>query len=444
MSATLAPPQGLLHCKRRNRTVLFLTLAGGMVLIAACTAVVRWAQIVTKEANAPAWGSSIYSLLAMILIAIVFGCAALAQPARQDDSATPAQRAASQVWLLFAVLILIHCFVALLFNRAIPGSSIDTFTFQRDACNSVLHGIDPYGTTQANLYDPSHTALFFGPGMVVNGRVQVGFQYPPLTLLWTMPGYLLGDVRYSYIFAVVLSAFLTLAICPDKRGLAIASVLLLSPLTWLVENRCWTEPLVLMGLSATVFAAVKKRWWLPIALGLFLATKQYNVLVLPLIGCFVRPFAWKAYWKLTGQSIAVAFLTVLPFAGWNLRGLWHDLVLFHLAQPFRQDAVSFAVPFPFILKVSPFLLLAFMACALRSQMRKTALFAAAYGLSLLVFVSTNKQAFANYYFLIAQTLFLAAAVLYGETQEQQNGDACGYRSGPSGPMDEGTVESRRT
>jgi hypothetical protein len=258
-------------------------------------------------------------------------------------------------------------------------------------------------------------ALFYGPGMVVNGRVQVGFQYPPLTLLWVLLGYLLGDVRIGYIFAVIISALFSFAICPNKRGLWIVSVLLLSPLTFSVEYLCWTEPLVLLALSATVYAALRKRWRLPVALGLFLATKQYNFLALPFIGYFVHPFQWKGYWKLTGWSLAVAVTTVLPFAVWNFRGLWHDLVLFHLAQPFRQDALSFAVPFPFMLKIGPVLLVAFIAWAIRSGMRNAAMFAAAYGVSLLLFFPTSKQAFANYYFLIAQAFFLAVAAMPGNS-----------------------------
>jgi hypothetical protein len=274
-----------------------------------------------------------------------------------------------------------------------------------------LQGVDPYGTTQANIYNPSDTALFYGPGMVANGRVQVGFQYPPLTLLWVLPGYLLGDVRYSYILAVVISALFLFALRPNAKGLWIDSVLLFSPLTLFVESQCWTEPLVLMALSMAVYVAVKKRWWLPIALGLFLATKQYNFLALPFIGCFVSPFHWKAYWRLTGLSLAVGAATVLPFAFWSIQGLWHDVVLFHLAQPFRQDAMSFAVPFPFMLKVGPVLLVAFIAWATRSRPRNAAMFAAGYGVSLLLFVLTSKQAFANYYFLIAQALFLAVAAM---------------------------------
>ena len=401
------------------------------MILATCTAFVLWARIVTKSATHPIWGLSIYAPLGMMLIAVALGCAALAQPVQQGNAAQPAHRHASQVWLFFTVLILFHSCVAFFFNRAIPGNSVDTFAFQRDACKSLLQGIDPYGTTQANIYDSLRTTLFYGPGMVVNGRVRVGFQYPPLTLLWALPGYMLGDVRYSYILAVAISALFALAICPDRRGIAVVSVLLLSPLTWLVENRCCTEPLVLMMLSATLYAAVKKRWWLPIALGLFLAAKQYNFLALPLIGYFVSPFQWKQYWKLTGLSVAVGAATALPFVFWNPRGLWHDMVLFHLAQPFRPDAVSFAVPFPVMMKIGPLLLLAFVVWAVQSRRRNTAMFAAAYAIALLIFVSTSKQAFANYYFLIAEALLLSVAALPGSTMKSRSPDTAKRRVTPA-------------
>jgi hypothetical protein len=257
------------------------------------------------------------------------------------------------------------------------------------------------------------SALFYGPGTVINGRVQVGFQYPPLTLLWALPGYLLGDVRYSYIIAVIVSAIFSFAICPNLRGLWIISILLLSPLTFLVENRCWTEPLVLLTLSATVYAATKKRWWLPIALGLFLATKQYNFLALPFIGYFVQPFHWKAYWKLAGLSLIVGTATVLPFVFWDFQGIWRDLVLFQLAQPFRPDGVSFAVLFPLMIKIGPLAVLAFIMWATGARRRNQAMFSAAYGVALLLFVATSKQAMTNYFFLIAQAFFLTVAVLAG-------------------------------
>lgn len=413
MSATGMTPNGAQCSKQARQSAILLACAGGLVIVGAFAAMVLWIETVVQNADAITRGSSIYALLCVVLVAIVLSIASVARLDGNVGSASSIQGGARGFWPILAVLILIHVSFTFLLNRSVTGNTVDTFTFQRDACKGLLHGTDPFGTTQVNIHDSFHTALFYGPGMVVNGRVQVGFQYPPLTLLWALPGYLTGDVRYSYIFAIIISALFSFAICPGVRGLWIVSILLFSPLTFLVENRCWTEPLVLMTLSATVYAAVKRRWWLPVALGLFLATKQYNFLALPFIGYFVHPFQWKAYWKLTGLSLIVGLATVLPFAFWNLRGVWHDLVLFQLAQPFRQDGLSFAVPFPLMTKIGPLAVAAFIIWATRAGKRNPAMFSAAYGVALLLFVSTSKQGMANYYFLIAQAFFLAVAALPG-------------------------------
>jgi hypothetical protein len=363
------------------------------------------------------WGSSLVAGLIMIFLAIMFGIGAMARSNEirynEEEEAEGAvgglsRNGSRRMWLILAGLILVHGVAAFVVVRHwLPV--IDTYTFQRDACWNLLHGIDPFGATQADIYGSRYN--FYGPGMVVDGRVQVGLQYPPLTLFWALPGYLLGDVRYAYIIAVMISACFVFAMVPNSRSLYIAALLLLNPLTFFVEVMCWTEPLVVMTLSATLYAAVKRRWWLPIALGLFLASKQYNVLALPFVAGLIRPFQWRSYLKLISWASAVATATILPFAIWSFRGLWHDLVLFHLAQPFRPQSLSVAVLYPIVLKIGPVLLLVFIVWGARRGMRNPAMFAAAYATSLLLLFSTSRQAFCNYYFLIAQAFLLGAAAL---------------------------------
>ncbi len=363
------------------------------------------------------FGESTTPALIFVLVAILLSMGGIArsspearisQPSGEESAIGPAAGGSRRLWLIFVALILAHGLTAVILAKNwVP--LIDTLTFQRDVCSSLAHGIDPFVTTHADIYGSRYP--FYSPEVVLNGRVQVGFQYPPLTFLCIFPGYLLGDVRYGYIFAVLMSAWFTFAMFPNLRSLCICGLLLLNPLTFYVEMKGWTEPLVLMTLCATLYAAVKKRRWFPVALGLFLASKQYNIVVLPLVACLIHPFRWKSYAKTVGWALVVAAVTMLPFAIWNFRALWHDLVLFHLAQPFRQDALSFAVAYPWFLKVGPVLVLTFAAWAARAGMRSTAMFAAGYGTCLLLFFSTGKQAFCNYYFLIAQAFLLAAAAL---------------------------------
>ena len=341
--------------------------------------------------------------------AIVMSVAGLLQARRSwfvRATSAAARLPLRKLW--FAALVL-HAITAICMERAVTGTDIDTYTFQREACSRFLHGIDPYGGTEENIYSPADSARFYGPDVVKDGRVQVGLQYPPLTLWWVLPGYLLGDVRYSYVLAVMLAAWLLFKL--GDSGAWVSLALLVNPLTFYIENRCYTEPLALLMLCATVYAAVKQRTWLFLVLGLFLASKQYNFLALPLLGFLLPKFSWNGLLKLTGKAVAVAVATVLPFAAWNVKALAHDTVWFHLAQPFRPDAVSFAVVWPVLLKVGPILWMALLGWMVYRAPKLPALFAGGFGVALLIFIATGKQAFANYYFLIGYALLLASAAL---------------------------------
>lgn len=353
--------------------------------------------------------------LVLIAAAILMGCSKLATVGSGLAPTSVAASGAKSAWMVWAVaaLVLLHYGMAWAFVRSTP-TGIDCYVFQRDAVNDLIHGVDPYGRTRPGSNNAYFTAKFYTPETESNGRVLVGLQYPPVTFLCALPGSLMGDVRYGYILAIGLSAIFLFAAMPDGRGLSLAVVLLLNPITFMVEALSWTEPLVWMLLCATFYAALKRPKWLALPLGLFLASKQYNLLALPLLGYWLRPFEWRAYWRLVSGPLAVAGATLLPFALWNRRGLWHDLVWFHLAQPARHDAISFAVVFPLALKMGMLIVLGFIAWALSCTTRGVTLFPAVYAMAMLLFVSTSKQAFANYYFLIAQCFLLAGAALWPE------------------------------
>ena len=405
---------------RKRWPPAFLLACAGSVVIAAAFA----GQLLSKAAAAEVYRPSAFEarlliLLGTLSLATALATAALVRPASGNLSQDRVEDAGKFFWLAFALLVAAHLLLTSLIVHLGTAPHIDVYTFQKDACGNLLRGIDPFGATQADIYNARESLLNYAPGLVVGGRVLEGFQYTPLTLLWALPGYLLGDVRISYIFAVIVSAWILFALRPGYRGLGIVSVLLFSPLTFLVEFWCFTEPLVYVTLCVAIYAAVKKRWWLPIALGLFLASKQYNLLALPLIAYFVGPFQSKAYWKLLGLSLTLAAATILPFAVWDPRALWHDMILFHLRQPYRLDSLSFAVPLPWIMKVGPLLVLAFVVWAARAGNRSAATFPAAYGVVLLLFFLTSKQAFPNYYFLAGQAFFLAVVALPPTRQGQK-------------------------
>ena len=219
---------------------------------------------------------------------------------------------------------------------------IDVTIMENDSVHALLHGVDPYerNTTHQDLYTPQQA--IYGPGLEVNGRVRVGFPYPPLTILWILPGYLLGDVRYSFLIAVVLTAVIVFYIEPGLNGLVAAILLLFIPDTPYILSYGWTEPLMVMTLAATVLAARRAPKWLPVALGLFFASKQYSFLAVPLAAMLIPRFSWKAYLSMLARAVAVAALVTVPFLLWDPRGFWWSLVGFRLATPLRLDALSFS------------------------------------------------------------------------------------------------------
>jgi hypothetical protein len=353
--------------------------------------------------------------LLLIAMAIVLGVAGLAFANPENSAEARISRGFQYRWVLLVLMALHGLIVVHLIRSPLPR--IDTFSLQREATAMLLHGHDPYGTSHANLYTAEETRRFYGPGEVINGRIQIGMPYPPVTFLCLVPGYLIGDIRYGFLAAIFVSAIFIFGLFPDVRGLSLAAVVLLAPVTYLVEYACWTEPLLWMLLCATVYTAVKRPRWLPLALGLFLATKQYNFLALPFVGFLLRPFSWKGYWKLLAQSLGVALATVLPFAIWNFSGEWHDLIrnLFAGA-PVRVDALSFAIRFPVYAKIGKLLLLAFAVWAVRRWNQHTGMFAAAYGMALMLFFSSSQLAYLNYYFLITFALWLTAASIWPARQ----------------------------
>ena len=359
------------------------------------------------------FGMGTYSPAALVLVGLaVLACGwALSPPTSAVSS--PAATAGRRMWLALVLIFLLHIGLGLAILRSTPPERVDVYLFQRDAAAALLHGINPYGITHQNLYG-RESWFFYGPGVVKDGRVDFGFQYPPLSLLAILPGYLLGDLRYTYIVALVLTAALLLRIRFDRVTLIAVALLLLSPVTFYVLSRGWTEPLVLLMLCWTCLAALRRSRWLGVALGLFFASKQYTVLAIPLAALLLPRFAWKSYLRLLAASLLFAAAVTVPFALWNFHDFWRDVVTWQLIQPFRPDALSFSVLAARIglPRISQVVVIIATAAAtvwsLLRMHRQTHSFAGGFALVTLIFFCLNKQAFVNYYFLVIGAVLLAA------------------------------------
>jgi hypothetical protein len=298
-------------------------------------------------------------------------------------------------------------------------SRIDVYAWQQRASAALKNGLNPY---EVQLSNPYATTEFYGPGVVdKNGYLTYGFPYPPLNLFLTFPSFLLlGDVRYAQAFAIALTMVLMSFARPEKGrvGPLAAVMFLLTPCVFLIVWAAWTEPILLLTFSLSMFCACRWRKGLPWALGLFFATKQYAFVALPLLPLLVQgPNQWKQLRSMLLKAGFVVALINLPFLVWNIREFTRAVVLYQIVQPFRIDALSYPAWIYFLTGDKLPIWIAFLALlvgiviALRYSPRSPAGFAGAVTLVGLLFFSFAKQAFANYYyFVIGAACWAVAAV----------------------------------
>ena len=349
---------------------------------------------------------------------------------------------------LAGILLGLFWIVASVSIHSAPTPRIDVLMFQQVGAESLLQGQNPYTPRYPNLYGAD--TRFYGPGVVDAGnRLTVGLPYPPLSLLLSLPGYVLGgDSRYADITAMTVSAGLLLLSGPSRWTALIAVLLLLTPRVLFVIEYAWTEALFACAFSALMFSAIRWRRAMPYALGLFLATKQYSVFALPLVPLLVASDKQESAVRVIGLALAVAAAVTLPFFIWDPHAFWRSVVEFQFVQPLRTDALSHLVwlhnYFPLVpwQPAMPFvLLIGTMTVALWRSRPTPAYFAGAFGVAQLVFFAFSKQAFANYYFFVITTLCWAVAAASPVFDDEVEGAAEGVSLHPVSSRDRATSAS---
>jgi hypothetical protein len=325
----------------------------------------------------------------------------------------------------FMLLLLTHLLLGAWVIRASPAPEIDVFVFQRDASLALLSGVNPYAITFPSIYGDD--APWYGPGLTVEGRLQFGYPYMPLTLLLALPGHVLGgDYRYSLLGAIALSAALIAYARPSIVSFGAAALLLLQPRGMYVLERGWSEPLVVLLLAATVFCAVRAPRVMPWMLGLFLASKQYVPFGIGAILLLVHsPITLRSAGTMLGKAAVAALVVTLPFVLWHPAAFWNSAVLLQFQQPFRWDALSFLAWWmdgerhpPRAVLLIPLVALATATMAVLLRGRRTpAGFAAGLAVVFFAFFAFNKQAFANYYYFVIGAMCCAIATATASAED---------------------------
>ena len=305
-----------------------------------------------------------------------------------------------------------------------PRPAIDVYAWHVEAFQALGQGLNPYAITMPDIYGHDH---FYGPGLLVNGRVQVGFPYPPFSLLLAGAGHLLGgDYRFANLAAMGLAALLMGTCQPGRWAPVAAALFLFTPRSFFVLEQGWTDAYLVLLLAATVWCACRMPRLLPVALGLLFATKHYLVLATPLVVLLhPGPRPWRDTVRTLWKAAAIAAVVTLPFAVLDPAAFFHDLVGFQLRQPFRRDALSYLAWWDVVKGQRPPTWLGFAALlpalglSLWRAPRTPAGFAAAVALTFLLFFAFSKQAFANYYFFIIGALCCAIAAWRPPRWEQE-------------------------
>jgi hypothetical protein len=284
--------------------------------------------------------------------------------------------------------------------------------------------------------------------MSVNGVLQFGYPYMPLTLLMAMPAhyltassatYLFGEIRHAQLFCILLASVL-LAYSRMNRASFLGAVLLLAiPRTFLVIEQSWTEPFQVVLLAATLFCACRLPVLLPVIFGLMLVSKQYmpaaavlGFLLVPMDSRSRKWLAWPSPLGVTrvnllddlkiaavvlGKAILVGGIVTLPFVLWDFSAFWNSAVALQFHQPYRYDSLGFLAWFGFpdmSWKGPSWLAFVTLAIALALAIwrcpRTPAGFAIAMALAFFALFAFSKQAFCNYYYLVLASLCCAVAM----------------------------------
>lgn len=316
--------------------------------------------------------------------------------------------------LQIGAFVVVHFALGIWMIQHTRAPHIDVHVFHRDAIAALRNGIDPYGITFRNIYLDD---VFYGQGLSVDGRLQFGFPYFPLSLLTAMPGQLLaGDHRYSQLVAMELAAILMAFARPAGFGPTAAVLYLTTPRIFFVLEQSWTEPFVVLGLAAVVFAACRHSRAVPWLFGAFIALKQYLVFALPAALMLLKwPLDRSPLLRWFGKAALVGAVVTLPFVAWNPAAFWHSVVMLQLHQPFRPEALSFLAWWASRGHEQPPTVIAFVAMAIgyaismRRLPRTPAGFSAVVAVTFFSFFAFNKQAFCNYYFFVVGALAVSLA-----------------------------------
>lgn len=323
-------------------------------------------------------------------------------------------------WSTGAILLFLVAYFSLLATwiALVDQPLIDVFVFHRDAVAEAFAGKNPYAMTFPDIYPPEWSDKFYGDGVSVGGTLQFGYPYPPLNLAVAALGAVLGDPRYGFLLCLTASVLVLWRLAGTSSGRQAAMLLAFSPVVPDVIHLSWTEPLVLLAFTTTAYAMYRKPSVVPWMFGVFLATKQYTILLAPLyLLTMRRPWRPAAILSKGVRMVGGLLLSTAPLALLDLSAYSWSVLELQFVQPFRADSLSilavvvnnFSWPPPTLQVVAMVLaVLLSTIVVLRFAPQTKVGLTGGVAVITLSFLLLSKQAFANYYLFALGAAFTAA------------------------------------
>jgi len=235
----------------------------------------------------------------------------------------------------YFVLFSFSLLLRLLMVISSPSPIIDVWDKLMIASQGVLEGKNPYHLTFSQIY----------PGVVPSG-----FGHLPGLFIFFSPAVLIfGDVRFVYVFSDLLFIYLLVRLVKLKKDKILYDFGLLylyNPVSLFVLEQSWLEPFMLSALfSFFAFTILRKRKLRLFALTIFLSTKVYNCLIIPLL------FKFK---KINKREIILSFLLTLvialPFFIADPKEFLYDTFLNIFRKGYNSAPINIALTFRNFLK----------------------------------------------------------------------------------------------
>ena len=145
---------------------------------------------------------------------------------------------------LFGVLLVWHAIIGLWFLAKSAEPRIDVLSRSSAGARESAARDQPYAITFPDIYGPDAHSSAGHRGLM--GRCSAAIFYWPMSLLLAVPGYLLGDARYTNFVSLTIASGLIAYARPSRISFLAASVVLFCPGIFLMLINAWIEPQMLM------------------------------------------------------------------------------------------------------------------------------------------------------------------------------------------------------